>query len=201
MQEKRRIEIFSGGCSVCGEAIQVVDELVCSSCEVEILDITDPDVARRAATLSVRSIPAVVVDGQLAGCCAGRGVSRAALSRGGSRCSLMTPADDDLNIPGRMVQQDAISFLALFTSPGTLLCCALPAAVAAVAGGAAVASLVSTFPWLIPISANKGWIFLVSGLLIVFSGSLVLRPKGVVACSITGGEGCAVAGRLAKMVF
>ncbi len=83
MTEKRQIEIFSAGCPVCEETIRTVNELVCSSCEVEVLDINNPDVANRATMLSIRSIPAVVIDGQLADCCAGRGVSSAALREAG----------------------------------------------------------------------------------------------------------------------
>lgn len=99
------------------------------------------------------------------------------------------------------MRQQLTSFLALFTSTGTLLCCALPAAISTVAGGAAVGAYVSTFPWLIPLSRHKGWIFLVAGLLILFSGVLTLRPKGKIACSITGGKGCEVAGRFTKLTF
>jgi len=98
-------------------------------------------------------------------------------------------------------KQKASSFFALFTSTGTLICCALPAAVAAFAGGAAVTSMISTFPWMVPLSANKGWIFLGSGIMLLISGILVYRPKGKVACSITGGEGCEVAGRFTKIMF
>ncbi|MCW9706247.1 hypothetical protein [Fodinibius salsisoli] len=98
-------------------------------------------------------------------------------------------------------KQKASSFFALFTSTGTLICCALPAAVAAFAGGAAVTSMISTFPWMVPLSANKGWIFLGSGIMLLISGILVYRPKGKVACSITGGKGCEVAGRFTKVMF
>lgn len=91
--------------------------------------------------------------------------------------------------------------LTLFTSTGTLLCCALPAALGALAGGAAVTSLVSTFPWLVPLSRHKGWLFLFSAVMIVLSGIMTLRPKGRVACSITGGHGCSDAGRFAKVMF
>jgi hypothetical protein len=93
------------------------------------------------------------------------------------------------------------SYLALFTSTGTLLCCALPSALAAFAGGSAVVSLVSTFPWLVPLSRNKGWIFLGAGLMLVLTAFLIYRPEGKVACSVTGGEGCAVAGRFTKVTF
>jgi hypothetical protein len=92
-------------------------------------------------------------------------------------------------------------FLALFTSTGTLLCCALPSALAAVAGGSAVVSFVSTFPWVVSLSRHKEWIFLGAGVMILISGLLTYRPKGKVACSITGGEGCAVAGRWTKVMF
>lgn len=93
------------------------------------------------------------------------------------------------------------AFLSLFTSTGTLLCCALPAALAAVAGGAAISAYVSTFPWVIPLSRHKGWIFLVAGALIAVNGILTLRPQGTLACAVTGGRGCEVAGRFSKVMF
>lgn len=99
------------------------------------------------------------------------------------------------------VRQKAAGYLALFTSTGTLICCALPSAIAALAGGAAVASLVSTLPWLVEISRYKDWIFLAAALMILVSGILVYRPKSKVACSLTGGRGCEIAGRWTKGMF
>lgn len=99
------------------------------------------------------------------------------------------------------VKQIFSTFLALFTSTGTLVCCALPALIAAVAGGSALAGLLSTAPWLITLSQYSGWVFLVAGILIAFSIVLVYRPKGKVACSITGGKGCEVAGRATKIML
>lgn len=98
-------------------------------------------------------------------------------------------------------RQQAASFFALFTSTGTLLCCALPSALAAFAGGAALASFVSAFPLLVTLSHYKGWIFLFAALMLLVSGALVLRPQGAVACRLTGGQGCAVAGRFSKAAF
>lgn len=100
-----------------------------------------------------------------------------------------------------MTREKIISFFALFGSTGTLLCCALPAALAAVAGGAAVGTMLSAFPWLIPLSQNKEWIFIGAGGLIVFNAILVFSPKGKVACSITGGKGCDVAGAFQKFML
>ncbi len=100
-----------------------------------------------------------------------------------------------------MTREKIISFFALFGSTGTLLCCALPAALAAVAGGAAVTTMLSTFPWLVPLSRHKEWIFIGAGLLITFNAVLVFRPMGKLACSITGGKGCEVAGAFQKFML
>lgn len=83
MTEKRKIEIFSAGCSVCEATISRVKELACASCEVAVLDMNDADTARRAKDLGVRSVPAVAIDGKLADCCAGRGPDEAALQAAG----------------------------------------------------------------------------------------------------------------------
>ena len=99
------------------------------------------------------------------------------------------------------MKERVINFLALFGSTGTLLCCALPAALTAVAGGAAISAYVSAFPWVIPLSRHKGWIFLIAGALIAFNGVLTFRPRGQLACAITGGKGCEVAGTFSKSMF
>lgn len=99
------------------------------------------------------------------------------------------------------VKEKVISFLALFTSTGTLLCCALPASLAAIAGGSAVVGLMSTFPWLAPLSQHNGWIFLVAGVLIGFNALVSFRPKAAVACAITGGKGCEVAGSFSRIML
>jgi hypothetical protein len=57
--------------------------LACSSCDVVTRDMRDADVAGRAERLGVRTIPAVAVDGELAGCCKGRGTDERALRAAG----------------------------------------------------------------------------------------------------------------------
>ena len=83
MATKRQIEIFSAGCSVCQETVDLVTQIACPSCEVSVLDMQNQAVAARARTLGVASVPAVAIDGQLADCCAGRGVDEDALRRAG----------------------------------------------------------------------------------------------------------------------
>ena len=68
---RRQVEIFSAGCPMCEETIRTVKRLACDSCELAILDVREPDVARRATSLGLRSVPAVVVNGALADCCGG----------------------------------------------------------------------------------------------------------------------------------
>ena len=73
MATTRKIEVFSAGCAVCEDTVALINRIACPSCEVEILDMHRPDVAAKAKRYGIRSVPAVVVNGRLADCCAGRG--------------------------------------------------------------------------------------------------------------------------------
>ena len=83
MTDKRKIEVFSAGCPVCDDTVKLVNNLACPSCEVNVLDMKTPQVAERAKTLGIRSVPAVVIDGKLADCCTGRGPDEATLKAAG----------------------------------------------------------------------------------------------------------------------
>jgi glutaredoxin 3 len=83
MSDKRQIEIFSAGCPVCQETIDLVNRIACPSCEISVLDMNDAKIAQRAKTLGVRSVPAVAVNGKLAPCCTGGGIDEAALRQAG----------------------------------------------------------------------------------------------------------------------
>ena len=100
-----------------------------------------------------------------------------------------------------MFKEKMVRFFALFTSTGTLLCCALPATLAAIAGGTAVTSMISALPWLIPLSLHKGWIFLVSGVLVLISALFTLRPQSKLACAVNEGKGCEVASGFSKLML
>ena len=80
---KRKIEVFSAGCPICDETVAKVRDMACAFCEVMVLDMKDGDVADRARDLGIRSLPAVVIDGTVADCCAGRGVDEALLRAAG----------------------------------------------------------------------------------------------------------------------
>lgn len=83
MTVKRKIEVFSAGCPVCKDAVNLMNKLVCESCEVSVLDMNEPEIAERAKTLGIRSVPTIVIDGKLADCCAGKGPDEATLRAAG----------------------------------------------------------------------------------------------------------------------
>ena len=83
MATTRKIEVFSAGCAVCDDTIALINRIACPSCEVEILDMHQTEVAKKAKRYGIRSVPAVVVDGKLADCCAGRGPDETALRAAG----------------------------------------------------------------------------------------------------------------------
>lgn len=83
MATTHTVEIFSAGCPVCDETVEMVNRLAGAGSEVSVRDMKDPAVAKRAAELGVRSVPAVAVDGRLAECCASRGPDEATLRAAG----------------------------------------------------------------------------------------------------------------------
>jgi hypothetical protein len=83
MTDKRKIEIFRAGCPACDETVQLVQGLACPSCDVSVLDMKDAKVAKRAKSLGIRSLPAVVVNGKLVSCCQGKGPDEATLRAAG----------------------------------------------------------------------------------------------------------------------
>lgn len=68
----RTIEVFVAGCPCCDDAVALVKSLTCESCDVRFLDMrTDHIAQNKAKDYGVTRVPAVVVNGQLAGCCQG----------------------------------------------------------------------------------------------------------------------------------
>ena len=97
-------------------------------------------------------------------------------------------------------------YLALFTSFGTLVCCALPSILVLVGLGATVASVLSAMPWLVTLSHHKNWVFVISGVLI--SGNLVyvyavaprLQVRGG-TCPAESPEACQTASTMSRALL
>jgi mercuric ion transport protein len=104
------------------------------------------------------------------------------------------------------MMRPTLSYLSLFTSIGTLLCCALPSLLVLFGLGATVASMLSEAPWLVTMSHHKHWIFVVAGLLI--SGNFiyvyVIAPKLPAtsgACDPSVPSACQTASRFSRIVL
>jgi hypothetical protein len=103
-------------------------------------------------------------------------------------------------------QSGLLSYLSLFTSFGTLLCCALPSLLVLLGLGATVASFLSVVPWLVTLSHHKNWVFGVSGVLIagnfVYTYTLAprLQARGG-GCATDGTDACEQASRTSRVVL
>jgi len=73
-------------------------------------------------------------------------------------------------------KEQSITWFTLFTTTGTLVCCALPIIFVTLGLGATVAAMTSAFPILITLSKYKVWVFTFSALMLAFSGWLMYRP-------------------------
>ena len=76
-----------------------------------------------------------------------------------------------------------ISFLSLFTSVSTLVCCALPALFVLLGLGATFAGLVGSIPQLIWISAHKEIFFGFGAVMLIVGGALQWNVRKI-ACPI-----------------
>ncbi len=91
------------------------------------------------------------------------------------QCPAGAAPDDDLGRELRGAR--AASMLSIFTSSGTLVCCALPAMLVALGAGAALSGLVSTVPQLVWLSANKGLVFGGAAVMLAVAGVLQWRAR------------------------
>lgn len=84
-----------------------------------------------------------------------------------------------------------ISFLSLFSSASTLVCCAIPALLVALGMGAALVGVIGTFPQLIWLSENKPFVFGVGAFILAMGGFLQWRSRNE-SCPIDPilGEAC-----------
>ena len=104
------------------------------------------------------------------------------------------------------VRSGALSYLSLFTSLGTLLCCALPSLLVLFGLGATVASLLSEAPWLVTMSHHKHWVFIVAGLLIssnfvyVYAVAPKLQMRNGI-CDPNDPSACQAASRFSRIVL
>lgn len=94
-----------------------------------------------------------------------------------------------------------VGIVSLFTSTSTLICCALPVTIATIAGGAAVATLVGHFPFLVTISYYKGWIFLMAGIFLAIGFYFTFRPGQSCPTDTEKREACETTTKASKIIL
>lgn len=97
-----------------------------------------------------------------------------------------------------------LNYFSLFTSLGTLLCCALPSLLVIFGLGASVASTLSFMPWLVTLSRHKQWTFTVSGVLIALSfvNMYYISPRiRLKRCSADDPSACEEASKVSRVLL
>lgn len=75
------IEVFSAGCAVCQETVEMVRRIAGASHTVDVLDMQRPAIAAKAKQYGVQRVPSVVIDGRLASCCTDHAPDEATLRK------------------------------------------------------------------------------------------------------------------------
>ena len=73
MTTKRRVEVFTAGCTVCEPIVELVKKVACPSCEVIIYDLREDRITNECSNkvklYGITRLPAVAVNGNLLDCC------------------------------------------------------------------------------------------------------------------------------------
>lgn len=99
-----------------------------------------------------------------------------------------------------------LGYLGLFSSMGTLVCCALPSLFVLFGLGATVVSVLGIAPWLVSLSRHKNWVFAASAVLIASNFYYVYRlaPRLLARrgmCDPDDPENCARVSRATRVIL
>ena len=72
-----------------------------------------------------------------------------------------------------------VNYLSLFTSSGTIICCALPALLVSMGAGAVLSSFIAVFPQLVNLSIYKIPIFTGAFMMLIIAGMLQYYSRGL----------------------
>lgn len=84
---KRHVEVFTAGCPICDEAINLVKSIACPSCDVRIYDLREAsstsECRDKATQYGITAIPAIAVGGMLLDCCRREAITVSSLRAAG----------------------------------------------------------------------------------------------------------------------
>lgn len=75
------------------------------------------------------------------------------------------------------IKEAFLNYLMLFSSMGTLVCCALPALLVSLGLGAVMAGMASNIPGLVWLSTNKTGMFVFAGSMLALNGFILWRNR------------------------
>ncbi len=99
------------------------------------------------------------------------------------------------------IKDSSVTIFTLFTTTGTLVCCAIPIIFVTLGLGATVAAMTSAFPFLIVLSKHKIWVFAFSGLMLAVSGRLMYRPGRSCPTDPALGQACSTAQKWNRRIY
>ena len=107
----------------------------------------------------------------------------------------------DLTIQTTANKESRVTYFTLFTTTGTLVCCALPIIFVTLGFGATVAAITDTLPFLVTLSKHKVWVFAFSGIMLAISAWFMYRPARVCPTDQELGKKCNSAHKWNKRIY
>ena len=111
------------------------------------------------------------------------------------------PRPSDAQAQRNFKREAGLSFITLFATTSTLICCALPILLVSIGLGASVATLTSLFPGVVLLSKYKLWIFVGTGFLLGVSAWSLWRPGRTCPTDPVLAAHCMKAEQLSRRVF
>lgn len=102
--------------------------------------------------------------------------------------------------PDFLKQTQAASILALLTSSGTLVCCALPALLVGLGAGAALSTVIAAVPQLVWFSEHKLEVFGAAALMLAGAGVMQWRAQRL-PCPLEFSQTCTRMRRLSLAIY
>ena len=100
-----------------------------------------------------------------------------------------------------MLKDKQWSWVLLFASSTTLICCALPILLVSLSLGAVSAAMFANFPFLATLAHYKIWLFAGSGAMMVIAGWSLYRPNRACPADPVKAQACAEAHRWNTRIF
>jgi len=100
-----------------------------------------------------------------------------------------------------MLEDKQWSWVLLFASSTTLICCALPILLVSLSLGAVSAAMFANFPFLTTLAHYKLWLFTGSGMMMVAAGWALFRPNRTCPADPEKAKACAQTHRWNTRIF